>query len=648
MKKESICQLLLHSLFVKYFEMNNRKLDSEQSLSEVHESVDTTLSRKGWRKILAYLGPAYLVSVGYMDPGNWATDLQGGAQFGYSLIWVLLMSNLMALLLQSLSARLGIVRRRDLAQANREVYPPLVNFCLYVFAEIAIAACDLAEVLGMALGIYLLTGLPLIWGVLITVLDTLLLLWLQRFGIRKLEAFIIALVAVIGTSFLIEIFLAKPDMHAVAQGFIPGFLSNNALYIAVGIIGATVMPHNLYLHSALVQTRKIMPDAGSIKKALKYNFIDSTIALNAAFFVNAAILILAASVFFSTGNTQVAKIEDAHKLLAPLLGSKLAPILFAVALIAAGQSSTITGTLAGQIVMEGYLKLRINPLLRRLITRLIAITPAVVTILIYGNDKIDYLLVLSQVILSVQLGFAVIPLIHFVSDKKTMGEFAIKTHTKIAAWVVAGILVFLNVKMVVQQSMTVFESDGNWIWKILIILLALIFVWLFLMMTFLPFVRNRKLKDIASMHNEIPLLQNLSVKETSCIAVALDFTEGDEKLIAYAIAQGKKHADYVLLHIVESTSARYFGDTSDDYETRKDAERLDNYAQQLQAAGFRVTVVLGYQNRIKEIVRIVKNAKADMLVMGAHRHRGLKDYIFGETIESVRHELAIPVLIVNV
>jgi manganese transport protein len=326
----------------------------------------------------------------------------------------------------------------------------------------------------------------------------------------------------------------------------------------------------------------------------------------------------------------------------------LAPILFAVALIAAGQSSTITGTLAGQIVMEGYLKLRINPLLRRLITRLIAITPAVLTILIYGNEKIDYLLVLSQVILSVQLGFAVIPLIHFVSDKNTMGEFAIKTPTKIAAWLVASILVFLNVKMVIEQTLTLFETDGNWFWKIAIMVLAVIFIWLFIMMTFLPLVRNRKLRDIAKMHDDIPLLQNLTVKETSCIAVALDFTEGDKKLIAYAIAQGKQHVDYVLLHIVESTSARYFGSSSDDYETRKDQERLDDFAKQLQMVGYRVTVVLGYQNRIKEIVRIVKNANADMLVMGAHRHRGLKDYIFGETIESVRHELTIPVLIVNV
>ncbi len=626
----------------------NAYLQNQNSLSEVHESVDMSQSTKGWRRLLAYMGPAYLVSVGYMDPGNWATDLQGGAQFGYRLIWVLLMSNLMALLLQSLSARLGIVRRRDLAQANREVYPPVVNFCLYLFAEVAIAACDLAEVLGMALGIYLLTGLPLIWGVCITVLDTLLLLWLQNFGIRKLEAFILSLVTIIGISFLIELFFAKPDLHAIASGFIPGVLNKNALYIAVGIIGATVMPHNLYLHSALVQTRKIKSDKEGIKNALRFNMIDSTIALNAAFFVNAAILILAASVFFSSGNTQVAKIEDAHKLLAPLLGNKLAPILFAIALIAAGQSSTITGTLAGQIVMEGYLQLRINPLLRRFITRIIAITPAVITILVYGNEKIDALLVLSQVILSVQLGFAVIPLIHFVSDKATMGEFVIKNSTKVAAWMVACILVFLNVKMVLDQSIDFFHLPGNIVWKILILIGAAIFIWLFIMMTFLPIFKKRKLRDIARMHNDIPILQNLKVNANRVIAISLDFSKADEKLIAYAIAQGQSDVRYILIHIVESPSAKYFGEASDDYETRKDMERLEALSSQLISAGYQVEYVLGYRNRITEIVRIVKQKEADMLVMGAHRHKGIKDYIFGETIESVRHQLEIPVLIVNV
>jgi manganese transport protein len=620
---------------------------SDHSLSEVHETVDTTTPRKGFRRILAYLGPAYLVSVGYMDPGNWATDLQGGAKFGYQLIWVLLMSNLMALLLQSLSARLGIVRRRDLAQANREVYPPVVNFCLYILAELAIAACDLAEVLGMAIGIYLLTGLPLIWGTVITVLDTFLFLLLQRYGIRKMEAFIISLVAIIGLSFLTEIILAKPDMGEVVKGFIPTALNDTALYIAVGIIGATVMPHNLYLHSALVQTRKISADTKGIRRALKYNLIDSTIALNAAFFVNAAILVLAASVFFASGNTEVARIQDAHKLLQPLLGSELAPVLFAVALIAAGQSSTLTGTLAGQIVMEGYLQLRINPWLRRLLTRLIAIIPAVVVILLYGEEKVDDLLVFSQVILSLQLGFAVIPLIHFVSDKTTMGDFAIKTYVKIAAWLVAAILVFLNVKLVAEESLDLFYSDTAWYWKGLMAIAILAFVWLFLTMTFLPVIQRRRQRQKIAMHGDTVLLQNLSVQPASRIAIALDFSVSDEKLIAYALAQGNTKARYILLHVVESVSASYSGAASDDDETRKDRNRLESYALQLRQMGYTADAYLGYKTRVKEIVRIVKESGADMLVMGAHRHTGLKDYIFGETIEAVRHSLAIPVLIVS-
>ena len=427
----------------------NLKLNSDASLSEVHGSIDATgiQDKPWWKRLLAFIGPAYLVGVGYMDPGNWATDLAGGSKFGYTLIWVLLMSNLMALLLQSLSARLGIVRGRDLAQANRETYPKYVNFILYLLAEIAIAATDLAEVLGMAIGLHLLTGIPLIWGVAITVLDTFLLLFLQRLGMRMMEAFIICLVAVIGISFLVEIILARPALSEVATGLIPSLPNEEALYIAIGIIGATVMPHNLYLHSSLVQTRKIQRDEAGIRQAIKMNVIDSTIALNLAFLVNAAILVLAATTFFKAGRTEVAQIEEAHQLLSPLLGSDLASTLFAIALIAAGQSSTVTGTLAGQIVMEGYLRLRINPLLRRLITRLIAIIPALVVLMIYGDKELDALLILSQVILSLQLGFAIIPLIHFVSDKKTMGRFAIKPVTKILAWIITTLLVYLNIRM---------------------------------------------------------------------------------------------------------------------------------------------------------------------------------------------------------
>ena len=622
-------------------------IDLRNSLGGAHESIDTTKQRKGILKILPYLGPAYLVSVGYMDPGNWATDLQGGAQFGYKLIWVLLMSNLMALLLQSLSARLGIVRRKDLAQANREVYPKLTNFCLYLLAEFAIAACDLAEVLGMALGIQLLTGLPLVWGVCITVLDTFLLFYLQKKGMRVMEAFIIALVLIIGLSFIIEIFLAKPDFGGVAKGFIPTALNSQALYIAVGIIGATVMPHNLYLHSALVQTRKIRKDETDVKKAIKFNLIDTTIALNAAFFVNAGILILAGAVFYFHGQQSVAKIEDAHRLLQPMLGTTLAPILFAVALIASGQSSTVTGTLAGQVVMEGYLHLRINPWLRRLITRLLAIIPAVLVISIYGESQVDSLLVLSQVLLSIQLGFAVIPLIHFVSDKETMGKFVISLPTKILSWLVAIILISLNVRLVTQEMAATYNQDGHLILKVIISVTALLFLWLFLIMTFYPFYSKRK-KDISeSIHGEIPKLVNLSIEPFKRVAVALDFSKMDEKLIAHALKQGNKEASYLLIHIVETVSASFSGNETDDTETRKDKERLEALAGQIKEMGFTVATELGYQNRINEIVRIVKESKSDILVMGAHRHKGLKDLLYGETVNQVRHKLIIPVLVVN-
>jgi len=620
------------------------KKNNDASLSEVHESVDTTIKKTGWRKIFSFLGPAYLVSVGYMDPGNWATDLAGGSKFGYTLIWVLLMSNLMALLLQGLSARLGIVRGRDLAQANRETYPKVVNFFLYILAEIAIAACDLAEVLGMAIGIQLLTGLPLVWGVSITVLDTFLLLYLQRLGIRKMEAFIITLVGIIGISFLIEIILAKPDVAEMATGFIPGRLSDEALYIAIGIIGATVMPHNLYLHSALVQTRKIDRTDAGIKQAIRFNRIDSTIALNLAFFVNAAILIVAATVFYKTGNP-VAEIKEAHRLLPAFLGD-LAPVLFAVALIAAGQSSTITGTLAGQIIMEGYLSLRINPLLRRLITRLIAIIPALIVIIIYGEENVDALLILSQVILSLQLGFAIIPLIHFVSDKKTMGKFAIKPIIKIAAWLIASVLVFLNLKMLVNEIGHVFEDGSLW-QKLLLGTGALFCLALLVYIILTPFIKKTIKTASIKIHPDVSTIKNLVIPSFNKIAIALDFSENDEKLLAYAIGQGKENTHYLLVHIVESASAKLFGNESDDYESRKDKERMDSYVSELQSRGFTAEGFLGYKNRAKEIVRIAKGVNADMLVMGAHGHTGLQDFIYGETVNTVRHELKIPVLIVN-
>ncbi|MGG9961082.1 Nramp family divalent metal transporter [Ferruginibacter sp. SUN106] len=615
------------------------------SLSEVHETIDTTKKKIGWRKIFSFLGPAYLVSVGYMDPGNWATDLAGGSKFGYSLVWVLLMSNLMALLLQGLSARLGIVRRRDLAQANREAYTKTVNYALWLLAEIAIAACDLAEVLGMAIGLQLLTGLPLIWGVSLTVLDTFLLLYLQKLGMRKMEAFIIALVAIVAIAFLIEIIFAKPDLGEVVKGLIPSFPNEEARYIAIGIIGATVMPHNLYLHSALVQTRKIDRSDDGIRQALKFNRIDSTIALNIAFFVNAAILVLAATVFFKTGNSNVAEIKEAHRLLPSFLGN-VAPILFAVALIAAGQSSTITGTLAGQIIMEGYLSLRINPMLRRLITRLLAIIPALIVIIVKGENDVDSLLVFSQVILSLQLGFAIIPLIHFVSDKKTMGKFAIKPLVQGTAWAIAAVLIFLNIQMLVNEASGVFTGDNTFA-KIILIVLGLVFLSLLVYIIIHPLITKGKHTASIQMHPDANIIKNLSIPTFNKIAVALDYSANDEKLLSYAIGQGKEKSSYLLIHIVESAAAKLYGKESDDFETEQDAAKINFYVAQLKERGFKVEGKLGFRNRVKEIARIVNENNADMLVIGAHGHTALKDFIYGETVNAVRHELKIAVLVVN-
>jgi manganese transport protein len=622
-----------------------------KSLSEVYNSVDTTIPKKGLRKIFSFLGPAYLISVGYMDPGNWATDIEGGSTYGFALIWVLLMSNLMALLLQGLSARLGIVRGRDLAQANRETYPRGVNFILYLLAEVAIAACDLAEVLGMAIGIQLLTGLPLVWGVSITVLDTFLLLYLQKLGMRKMEAFIIALVGVIFVAFFIQILMAAPDVSEIVKGFLPTFPdktnphNETALFLAVGIIGATVMPHNLYLHSALVQSRKIDRTDFGIKQAIKFNRIDTTIALNLAFFVNAAILVLAGTLFFGTEYAGTKEIQDAHELLPSFLG-KSAPILFAVALIAAGQSSTVTGTLAGQIIMEGYLSLRINPLLRRLITRMVAIVPALIVILIYGEKEVGSLLIMSQVILSMQLGFAVIPLIYFVSDKKTMGKFAINNLTKITAGAIAAILVYLNLRLLVEKSIVIFDADAVWP-KILLIATAIFFGSILIYITFFPLFKYKIAQKSIAMHSAVNLLPELVIPTYNNIAIALDFSKDDHKIIAYALGQGNENSNYLIIHIVESASANLLGENSNDNETTKDKEQLEQYVNQLQAKGLKVTAEVGYKSRVKEIVRIVKEKKADLIVMGAHGHSGVKDIIYGETVNAVRHELKIPVLIVT-
>ena len=426
-----------------------RKDAESRSLPEVHGSIAVPKHFGFWRKMLAFSGPGYLVAVGYMDPGNWATDLAGGAKFGYTLLSVILISNLMAILLQSLCAKLGIVTGRDLAQACRDHYSKPVAVVLWLLCEAAICACDLAEVVGSAIALNLLFGIPLVWGVCITALDVLLVMFLQNKGFRYIEALVVTLMITIGVCFFAEIVFSKPSVVAVLGGFAPKFeiVSNPAmLFIAMGILGATVMPHNLYLHSSIVQTRKYEPTPEGKREAIKFATIDSTVALMFALFINAAILIVSAATFHGTTH-EVAEIQDAHKLLSPVLGVSIASTLFAVALLASGQNSTLTGTLAGQIVMEGFLNIRMRPWLRRLITRLIAIIPAVIVTAIYGESKTTDLLVLSQVILSLQLPFAVVPLVLFTSDRHKMGEFASAMWVKILAWITAAIIIVLNVKL---------------------------------------------------------------------------------------------------------------------------------------------------------------------------------------------------------
>ena len=417
------------------------------SLPESHGSVRVPRAVSFWRKALAFAGPGYMVAVGYMDPGNWATDLAGGARFGYTLLSVVLLSNLMAILLQSLAVKLGLVTGRDLAQACRDHYSRPVSFVLWVLCEIAIAACDLAEVLGSAIALNLLFGIPLVWGVCLTAFDVLLILLLQHKGFRWLEAFVITLIVTIGVCFAIELAMARPALAEVARGLLPTaqIVTNPAmLYIAIGILGATVMPHNLYLHSSIVQTRRVAPDDPSKREAIKFATIDSTLALLFAFFINAAILILAAASFHQTGHQTVADIGDAYQLLTPLLGTTLGSTLFAVALLASGQNSTITGTLAGQIVMEGFLDIRLPAWLRRLITRLIAIVPAVIVTALYGERGVGSLLILSQVILSLQLSFAVIPLVRFTGERRKMGAFTNGPLLRAVAWSVATVIIGLN------------------------------------------------------------------------------------------------------------------------------------------------------------------------------------------------------------
>ena len=433
-----------------------RKPAGQVSLAEVHRSIVVPTTASFWRKLLAFSGPGFLVAVGYMDPGNWATDLAGGAKFGYALLFIVMLSNFMAILLQHLCIKLGVATGRDLAQACRDHYSTPTAWFLWILCEIAISACDLAEVVGSAIALQLLFGIPLVWGCVITCLDVLAVLYLQNKGFRYMEALVITLIATIGSCFAAELIFSKPSFVGVMLGFAPSphIVTNQAmLYIAIGIIGATVMPHNLYLHSSIVQTRKFEQTPEGKREAIKYASIDSAGALMFALFINAAILILAASAFHWSGHENVAQIQDAYKLLSPLLGVSFASALFAIALLASGQNSTLTGTLAGQIVMEGFLHIRLRPWLRRLITRALAIVPAVLVIAVFGESKTTQLLIASQVVLSMQLGFAVWPLMRFTGEKAKMGEFANRLWLKILGWATTAIIIVLNVKLLFDTFM---------------------------------------------------------------------------------------------------------------------------------------------------------------------------------------------------
>ncbi len=649
-----------------------------RSLSEVHRTVHLPKAGSWIRRLFAFAGPAYLVSVGYMDPGNWATDLAGGSRFGYQLIWVLLMSNLMAVLLQTLAARLGVVTGKDLAQACRDYYPSALAIPLWLVCEVAIVACDLAEVLGAAIGLHLLFGIPLLVGVLITALDVLILLALSRLGMRRMEAFIVSLIATMGICFAIEMVLSRPDLAAIFAHLIPrgadGAISlfargdggvsvlglrGESLYIAIGILGATVMPHNLYLHSSLVQSRAVEHSVEGKREACRMNLVDSAVALNAAFFVNAAILVLAAAVFHTSGHQDVARIEDAHELLAPLLGTSVASVLFAVALLASGQSSTITGTLAGQIVMEGFLRVRIRPWLRRLISRGLAIVPAVAFIAWKGTHAVDELLVLSQVVLSLQLSFAVIPLVTFTSDRRKMGEFASPMWVLALAVVVTTIIVGLNVHLVIQEMSGWFANAGPnavWLWVLVVPPVVYLFgVLLYLLGAPLLGILRRvgQPEPVAPEPAAVAAAMAGTVVRpaegdaTRTIAVALELGPADEPVLARVRStELTTRTRLVLMHVVESAAGRYLGAESSDLEAREDRERMEAIAAPFRAAGIPTGVQLGYGDPAAELARLVNQENADMVIAGSHGHGPIGDMLYGATTSALRHRVRVPVLTV--
>jgi manganese transport protein len=635
-----------------------------RSLDDVHSSVH--VSYPGFAKrLFAFLGPAYLISVGYMDPGNWATDIAGGARFSYELVWVLLMSNAMAVLLQTLSARLGIVSGRDLAQACGESYSRPLAATLWILCEIAVAACDLAEVIGTVIGLNLLFGIAPLFGLIITAFDTLLFLAIQRLGIRKTEAFIVMLVGTIGLCFLIELALAQPEWKAVLGGFAPYlqssppfvFSSPQALYVAIGILGATVMPHNLYLHSALVQTRRIPPSPEGFRQACRYNLIDSVVALNLAFFVNAAILITAAATFYHhpelwEGHGEI-QLQDAHELLHRVLGTRLAPIAFAVGLLAAGQSSTMTGTLAGQVVMEGFVNLRMRPWTRRLVTRLLAIIPAVVTVAVFGANQMTNLLVLSQVILSLQLPFAVVPLLHFTSERARMGQFANPRWVQVLGWITTAIIIGLNAELLASTIGDWISSAGSrgiWIDVAVVpaaIAIGLLLAWLIVR----PWVIGQPLgptAESAGRSTARGVASRISEPVYRRIGVALDHSPSDDVTLAHAAALARHHqAELVLIHVVEGVGGQLHGSESRDLERQGDQAYLEQLTRALRQGGTAAHSVLRFGHPARELSRTVDDEKIDLLVLGSHGHGKIGDWLFGETTGTVRHAVQIPVLAVR-
>lgn len=625
----------------------------DKSLAEINATVHIRPHSNFWKRLLTFTGPAFMVAVGYMDPGNWATDIAGGSQYGYKLIWIILLANMMAIVFQTLCARLGIVYGRDLAQACRDHYPRPINFILWIVCEVAIAACDLAEVLGSAIGLYLLFHIPLLWGVLITTADVLILMFLMSFGIRKMEAFILSLVATIGICFGIQMIFASPDYTEVIKGFLPTALDGQSLFIGLGIIGATVMPHNLYLHSALVQSRHVNRTREGLKEANKFNFIDSIVALNAAFFVNAAILILAAAVFFKHGYSNVASIIDAHALLAPLLGTSVAPILFGIALLAAGQSSTITGTFAGQIVMEGFVGLKLRPWLRRLITRLIAIIPAVIVIKVSGDGAVDSLLVLSQVILSLQLPFALVPLLHFTSSKTRMGEFASQFWIRAIAWSAAILITSLNLKFIYDLIIENFglSTTAGYLVTYLLTPVTLILFPLLLWIIVEPFFKKAKISEI--LHKTVDTFAGEKVHVRTGYKKVGIAMEGnlfkDEQIFNGSLDIIKTmKAEVCLIHCVQSVTGRFMGDLVADKDTFEMIRYLNRFVEKYKQQGIEAFTSLGGGEPKEEIIRIAKQENLELIIAGSHGHRFLTDILYGSTIDGVRHGIRLPVLAIPI